>query len=39
MTTEVEAWNKARNDKKIIADWQFSKADSRIKLRRLYPSI
>ena len=39
MTTEVEAWTKARNDKKIIADWQFTTADARIKLRRLYPSI
>jgi transposase len=39
MTTEVEAWTKARNDKKIIADWQFTTVDARVKLRRLYPSI
>jgi transposase len=39
MTTEVEAWTKARNDKKVIADWQFTTDDARIKLRRLYPKI
>jgi transposase len=39
MAIEVEAWTKARNDKKIIADWQFTTADARIKLHRLYPSI
>lgn len=39
MEKEVEAWAKERNDKKIIADWQFTTADARVKLRRLYPSI
>jgi transposase len=39
MTTEVEAWTKSRNDEKIIADWQFTTDDARIKLRRLYPKI
>jgi hypothetical protein len=39
MTAEVEAWTKGRNDKKMIADWQFTTADARVKLRRLYPSI
>jgi len=39
MTVEVEAWTKARNDKKVIADWQFTTDDARIKLRRLYPKI
>lgn len=39
MTTEVEAWTKARNDEKVIADWQFRTDDARIKLRRLYPKI
>jgi hypothetical protein len=39
MSTEVEAWTKERNDKKIIADWQFTTKDARIKLRRLYPKI
>ena len=36
---EVKAWTKARNDKKIIANWQFTTADARIKLRKLYPTI
>lgn len=39
MTSEVEAWTKARNDQKVIADWQFTTDDARIKLRRLYPQI
>jgi transposase len=39
MITEVEAWTKARNNEKIIADWQFTTDDARIKLRRLYPKI
>ncbi len=37
MANEVEAWTKERNNKKIIADWQFTTEDARIKLRRLYP--
>lgn len=28
MTTEVEAWTNVKNDKKIIADWQFTTADA-----------
>ena len=39
LTAEVEAWTTARNNKKIVADWQFTTSDARIKLRRLYPSI
>jgi hypothetical protein len=39
MTSEVEAWTKARNDQKVIADWQFTTDDARIKLCRLYPKI
>jgi transposase len=39
MIVEVDAWTKARNDKKIIADWQFTTDKARIKLRRLYPQI
>lgn len=39
MTSEVEAWTKARNNQKVIADWQFTADDARIKLRRLYPKI
>jgi hypothetical protein len=36
---EVKAWTKARNEKKIIANWQFTTTDARIKLRKLYPTI
>ncbi len=35
----VEAWQKLRNDKGKIADWQFTNEEARIKLRKLYPSI
>jgi transposase len=36
---EVKAWTKLRNEKKVIANWQFTTADARIKLRKLYPTI
>jgi transposase len=36
---EVKAWTKLRNQKKVIANWQFTTADARIKLRKLYPTI
>jgi len=36
---EVKAWTKARNGKKVIASWQFTTADARVKLRKLYPTI
>jgi len=36
---EVEAWQKSRNNKNSKINWQFSTVDSRIKLRRLYPSF
>jgi transposase len=34
---EVKAWQEARNDSGKGADWQFTNADARIKLKRLYP--
>ena len=34
----VEAWQRRRNDAGTKADWQFTTADARIKLRRLYPT-
>ena len=34
MTSEVEAWTKAGNDQKVIADWQFTTDAARIKLRK-----
>lgn len=39
MAAEVKAWNMARNEKKIVANWRFTTADARIKLRTLYPII
>jgi len=36
---EVAAWEAARNRNHTKADWQFSTADARIKLKRLYPSF
>jgi hypothetical protein len=37
--TEVEAWQKYRNNKNAKINWQFTNKDARIKLKRLYPSI
>ena len=39
LTEEVAAWEAARNEHHAKADWQFTTADARTKLKRLYPSI
>ncbi len=39
LTEEVAAWEAERNNKRAKADWQFTTADARVKLKRLYPSI
>jgi uncharacterized protein YxeA len=36
---EVEAWQNHRNNKNSIINWQFTSKNSRIKLKKLYPSI
>ena len=36
---EVAAWEVDRNKNHTKADWQFTTADARIKLKRLYPSL
>ena len=36
---EVKAWEHSRNEAAIGSDWQFTTADARIKLNRLYPSF
>ena len=36
---EVAAWEAARNKNHAKADWQFTTADARIKLKRLYPAF
>ena len=35
----VGAWEGRRNGAGVKADWQFTTADARIKLRKLYPTI
>jgi hypothetical protein len=36
---EVAAWEASRNKHHTKADWQFTSADARVKLKRLYPAI
>jgi hypothetical protein len=36
---EVAAWQDSRNKNHTRADWQFTTADARLKLKRLYPSL
>lgn len=36
---EVKAWQQSRNNKKAKINWQFKTDDSRVKLKRLYPTI
>ena len=37
LETEVAAWLANRNNNHAKADWQFTTADARIKLKHLYP--
>ncbi len=37
LAKEVAAWQKNRNNRCARADWQFTTADARVKLKRLYP--
>src|SRR5947209_17037059 len=39
LTKEVAAWQQVRNSKNTTADWHFTTADARIKLKRLYPTL
>lgn len=36
---EVAAWQATRNQAHMKVDWQFTTADARIKLKRLYPTL
>jgi hypothetical protein len=36
---EVAAWKENRNNRNSKINWQFTNADARIKLKRLYPSL
>ena len=39
LTSEIAAWEENRNTHNAKADWQFTTADARIKLKRLYPQF
>jgi hypothetical protein len=39
LTREVAAWEAERNAAVVTVDWQFTTADARVKLKRLYQSI
>jgi len=39
LVDEVAAWEADRNKKHTKADWQFTTADARVKLKRLYPAF
>jgi len=36
---EVAAWERDRNEAVVTVDWQFTTADARVKLKKLYPTI
>ncbi len=38
LKAKVDAWQKERNKKRKIANWQFTNENARIKLVKLYPS-
>jgi hypothetical protein len=39
LVAEVAAWEAQRNAAQVTVDWQFTTADARIKLKRLYPVL
>jgi len=39
MQQHVRSWEQRRNGAKVKANWQFTTADARVKLRKLYPTI
>jgi len=39
MAAHVLAWEDRRNRAKVKANWQFTTADARVKLRKLYPTV
>jgi hypothetical protein len=39
LTTEVAAWQASRNTHNAKANWHFTTADARVKLKSLYPAI
>lgn len=39
ISKEALAWYQGRNNKEAKVDWQFTTADARIKLKKLYPVL
>jgi hypothetical protein len=39
LTQEVATWEKTRNAAVVTVDWQFTTADARVKLKKLYPTV
>jgi uncharacterized small protein (DUF1192 family) len=39
LAEEIAAWEASRNKNHTKADWHFTTADARVKLKRLYPLI
>jgi hypothetical protein len=39
LRNELSAWEVERNKNQKGVDWQFTTADARIKLKRLYPQF
>jgi hypothetical protein len=39
LAREVAAWQDHRNKRPAKADWQFTTANARVKLKRLYPQF
>ena len=39
LAEEVAAWERSRNREHVNADWHFTTANARIKLKRLYPAL
>ena len=39
LSEEIHAWEEQRNAGARTVNWQFTTADARIKLKRLYPEI
>src|SRR5271167_761038 len=39
LAEEIAAWEDSRNKKHVKADWHFTTADARVKLKRLHPAI
>lgn len=39
LVREIVAWEKRRNNTRVVIDWQFTTEEARIKLKRLYPVV